>query len=141
MYDEAMDGIHQNLVMHTPKRGLQFIAELMPEKDKAGNLCVLVVATSPFSFSDVYGLRSWRREPKQDHLVCFLAGSLMLGATSTLGKHDPSFLGLADPENELENERSKRDWKSGDQLLKTCWETHRTGTYVAHLSRVTESRL
>ncbi len=27
--------------------------------------------------------RSWRLTPKQDHLVCFLGGSLMLGATRT----------------------------------------------------------
>ncbi|KAK9475249.1 glycoside hydrolase [Dipodascopsis tothii] len=56
MYDESMAGVHKKLVRKSKPRGLTFIAELDNGIDGATS-------------------------PKMDHLVCFLAGNLALGAT------------------------------------------------------------
>lgn len=69
--------------------------------------------------------RSWRLVPKQDHLVCFLGGSLMLGATTSgsLVEHVsvPPRYGELSPEG-------RRDWRVGVELIRTCMETHNTAT-------------
>jgi mannosyl-oligosaccharide alpha-1,2-mannosidase len=58
--------------------------------------------------------RAWRRERKQDHLVCFLGGLLMLGAT--MGKsYDPAAMA---------NDIDRRDWSLGQELTKTCMRTY-----------------
>ena len=68
---------------------------------------------------------SWRLVPKQDHLVCFLGGSLMLGAT-TAGAL------IADvtvpPRPEQLTPEAKRDWRVVVELIRTCMETHKTAT-------------
>lgn len=75
---------------------------------------------------------SWRREPKQDHLVCFLAGSLLLGAVSTRGGGKYEWASVPPTEEELSmgDGRAARDWKTGLDLLNTCMETHKTETYA-----------
>lgn len=62
---------------------------------------------------------------KQDHLVCFLGGSLMLGA-ATVGTRvtQPS---RPPREHEL-TDVGKRDWETGYQLIETCVDTHNTAT-------------
>ncbi|KAJ7461276.1 glycoside hydrolase [Mycena galericulata] len=78
MYENAMQGVHDALVQRTPARGVAYVAELMPGSGGG----------------DWRG--SWTLHHKQDHLVCFLAGSLMLGAT-TAGLADASPLGGSSP--------------------------------------------
>lgn len=72
---------------------------------------------------------SWRLVPKQDHLTCFLAGSLMLGAV-TAEPRVPRNKISRPPSPEQLSEEGLRDWKAGSELLKTCLHTHDTATYV-----------
>jgi hypothetical protein len=79
------------------------------------------------SISSVHFYSNWQLSPKQDHLVCFLAGSLMLGATTTgmRGSH------VSRPPNSAELTKTARaEWALGEELLKTCLETHKTATFV-----------
>ncbi|KAJ6605364.1 glycoside hydrolase family 47 protein [Mycena vulgaris] len=96
MYEDAMQGIHDHLVHKTPTRKLTYVAELIPH--------------------GADWRTSWTVQHKQDHLVCFLAGSLMLGAT-TAGARGPGA-----------SETGQRDWNTGVALLEGCMETHRTAT-------------
>ncbi|KZV93725.1 glycoside hydrolase [Exidia glandulosa HHB12029] len=106
MYDDAMAAIHDNLVQYTPKSHLLYTAEMPSSR----STCADCARRSHF-----------QKAAKQDHLVCFLGGSLMLGATD--GAHadvppTPEQLGAA----------AKRDWKAGTELIRTCMETHKTKT-------------
>ena len=62
--------------------------------------------------------------PKQDHLVCFFPGLLMLGAamTSPVAKISmpPRFHEFSD--------HGGRDWLTGVGLLETCMKVHDTQT-------------
>lgn len=58
--------------------------------------------------------------------MCFLAGSLMLGAT-TSGARSNSV--SVPPLPEELSEQGKRDWKTGVDLLETCMYTHETATW------------
>lgn len=60
-YDRAIEGIKKYLVTTSPHQGLTYVGELMGIGDQT---------------------KSPRFNPKMDHLVCFLAGSLALGATN-----------------------------------------------------------
>ena len=95
----------------------------------------VAVLTTPFLVCS-----SWRREPKQDHLVCFLAGSLLLGAVSTRDGGASEWASVPPTEEELNvgDGRAARDWKTGLDLLNTCMETHKTETYArpSHLPPV-----
>lgn len=73
---------------------------------------------------------SWRLMPKQDHLVCFIGGSLMLGATTTGASVDK--VSIPPKPHEL-TKVGLRDWKTGMELVKTCMNTHDTATYVIPL--------
>jgi len=73
--------------------------------------------------------RSWRLVPKQDHLTCFLAGSLMLGAVTTNPRVPRNRISRPPSPDQL-SEHGLRDWKSGSELLKTCLHTHDTATWV-----------
>lgn len=63
--------------------------------------------------------RSWAIEPKQDHLVCFLAGSFILGVTEG-GKRELDWHNL--DQSDLE------DYMAGTGLLETCVDTYNTAT-------------
>jgi len=106
MYDDAMTAIHNHLIQKSTKSRMTYTAELIPESDASGEV-------------------SWRLTPKQDHLVCFLAGSLMLGATRTGALVHP--VSVPPRDKEL-SPSGKRDWKTGVELLKTCMHTHDTAT-------------
>jgi len=82
MYDKAMDGLHQYLVHKTSLRGLTYIADIENKKV----------------------------EHKMDHLVCFMAGNLALGAYT-----NPDGLG---------SRRAKRDLKLGKALAYTCYQMY-----------------
>ncbi|KAF9225266.1 glycoside hydrolase family 47 protein [Gyrodon lividus] len=106
MYDTAMTGIHTYLLQLSTSSKLTYTAELIPEAGHQGEV-------------------GWRLVPKQDHLVCFLGGSLMLGATTSGAIVDhvsvPPLL------HEL-SAQGKRDWLTGVELIKTCVATHATQT-------------
>ncbi|PPQ73267.1 hypothetical protein CVT26_015225 [Gymnopilus dilepis] len=109
MYRNAMEGIHTTLVHKGVNNGLIYTAEVHPDRLPDGSI-------------------SWRLAPKQDHLVCFLGGSLMLGATTTgLVGTSVSVPPLPD---EL-TETGQRDWKLGYELIETCMDTHKTATGLA----------
>ncbi|KIY69234.1 glycoside hydrolase family 47 protein [Cylindrobasidium torrendii FP15055 ss-10] len=103
MYEESMQGLHDKLVHKTYRQGLTYIAELVPH-----GRCV----SSP----------SFQVAHKQDHLVCFLAGSLMLGAT-TVGAKKSQIPSVPPLMSEL-RATGQRDWNTGVELLETCMKTY-----------------
>ncbi|KAH9823343.1 family 47 glycoside hydrolase [Melampsora americana] len=90
MYDVAMTGIKEELVRDTPG-GLVYTGELHPA-----------------------GAGTYTYVPKQDHLVCFLGGSLMLGVTE----------GQSIEKRKEMNEDQTEDWEIGKELIKTCVDTY-----------------
>ncbi|KAG0703635.1 glycoside hydrolase family 47 protein [Suillus ampliporus] len=109
MYDTAMTGIHKHLVQRGLSSQLLYIAELNPQQTQGGGI-------------------EWRLVPKQDHLVCFLGGSLMLGATTSgaLVEHVS-----VPPRTDELTHQGERDWLTGVELINTCMATHDTQTGLA----------
>ncbi|KAH9016518.1 glycoside hydrolase [Lactarius hengduanensis] len=71
---------------------------------------------------------SWRLTPKQDFLVCFFGGNLLLSATrSGALVQDVS----VPPRLEELSEVGQRDWATGIELIRTCMDTHDTKTGLA----------
>lgn len=70
---------------------------------------------------------SWRLTPKQDFLVCFFAGNLLLSATNA-GSMVPNV--SVPPLGEELSDVGRRDWTTGIELIRTCMATHDTKTYV-----------
>ncbi|KAF8580119.1 glycoside hydrolase family 47 protein [Ramaria rubella] len=105
MYDDAMTAIHNHLLKRSMSGNLLYTSELIPERQPGGDL-------------------SWRLVPKQDHLVCFIGGSFMLGATD--GAH------VSRPPRTRELSGTQlRDWNTGVELIKTCMATHDTKTRLS----------
>jgi len=102
MYDKAMDGLHTFLVHKTHHRGLTYIADVEDRKI----------------------------EHKMDHLVCFMAGNLALGA-------------YTNPDG-LNSARAIRDLELGKALAYTCYQMyahHKSGIapeYVEFNSKKTD---
>ncbi|XP_012072098.1 mannosyl-oligosaccharide 1,2-alpha-mannosidase MNS3 isoform X2 [Jatropha curcas] len=92
MYEEAIKGVRNLLVQKSIPNGLVFVGEL-PNGPKG-------------SFS-----------PKMDHLVCFLPGTLALGATKGITKEKAMKANLLKFED-LEN------LKLAEDLAKTCFEMY-----------------
>ncbi|KAI0275367.1 glycoside hydrolase [Gloeopeniophorella convolvens] len=112
MYEDAVQAIHDHLIQKSLETGLTYTAELIPEYNSA----------------DPRGEISWRLTPKQDFLVCFFGGNLLLGATRSgaLGQ------GVSIPPRPEElSEQGKRDWATGVELIRTCIATHDTKTGLA----------
>lgn len=127
MYDDAMDAVHNHLVHKSTNTRMTYTSELIPEQNAHEEMYVTsnLSAFPPDAF--LFRDRSWRLVPKQDHLVCFLGGSLMLGATKTGALvHQVSI----PPRLDELSEQGKRDWGTGIELVKTCLDTHDTATYV-----------
>ncbi|KAI9602831.1 hypothetical protein H4Q26_002136 [Puccinia striiformis f. sp. tritici PST-130] len=97
MYDTAMTGVKEELVRMTPG-GLVYVGELHPSRS------------------------SYKFVPKQDHLVCFLGGLLMLGVT----EGERALLSM----NEVLklSESAQEDWLLGKELIKTCVNTYELST-------------
>ncbi|GLA59249.1 mannosyl-oligosaccharide alpha-1,2-mannosidase [Aspergillus tubingensis] len=89
MWEEALTGIQMHLLTSTKHSNLQYIAELP---------------------SGIGG----RLSPKMDHLVCFLPGSIAIGATEGLTEAEARRTGHWNPQKE-EQMRLARE------LTKTCW--------------------
>lgn len=92
MYEEAMKGVKHLLVRKSIPSGLIFVGEL------------------PYGASGEFS-------PKMDHLVCFLPGTLALGATKGLTKSKATKENLLSFED-LENIRL------AEELAKTCFEMY-----------------
>ncbi|KAJ6505374.1 glycoside hydrolase [Mycena sanguinolenta] len=108
MYSDAMQGVHDHLIYKTPRDHLTYIAELLP-----------------LSKSD--WKNSWVSQPKQEHLICFMAGSLMLGATTAHRRHFNEAVSVPPRMEEL-TAVGQRDWETGVAFLETCMDTHKTAT-------------
>ncbi|OCH89742.1 glycoside hydrolase [Obba rivulosa] len=106
MYDDAINGVHNHLVKKSEFDRLTYTSELIPERNRLGEV-------------------SWRLTPKQDHLVCFLGGSLMLGAVTTGAVAQPASI---PPRAEELSAQGRRDWATGIELIETCMRTHDTAT-------------
>ncbi|KAI0082165.1 glycoside hydrolase [Panus rudis PR-1116 ss-1] len=109
MYDDAMNGVLGHLVQKSQNARLTYTSELIPERNPAGEI-------------------SWRLIPKQDHLVCFFGGSLMLGAITTGAVSQNVSI---PPRPEELTPQGKRDWATGLELIETCMRTHDTATGLA----------
>ncbi|KAH8921736.1 glycoside hydrolase family 47 protein [Atractiella rhizophila] len=99
MYDEAMGGVKEHLVKITKRTNTMHTTELQPARDRRGRL----------TSQEIY---------KQDHLVCFLGGLLILGVTE--GEY------YGDEHSQI----APDDFYLGNELVKTCSMTYfqsRTG--------------
>ncbi|KAH9958979.1 glycoside hydrolase [Russula dissimulans] len=104
MYEDAVQAVHDHLIQKSLKSGLIYTAELIPER------------------------RSWRLMPKQDFLVCFFGGNLLLSATLAGGL--VSNVSVPPRAEEL-SDLGRRDWTTGIELIRTCMATHETKTGLA----------
>jgi hypothetical protein len=66
-----------------------------------------------------YICRTWQIVPKQDHLVCFLGGSFILGVTEG-GRKEVKWDKL--------DERDMEDFVVGKGIIESCMKTHETAT-------------
>lgn len=92
MYEEAMGGVKHLLVKKSEPSSLVFVGELPNGPHGAVH-------------------------PKMDHLVCFLAGNLALGATRGLTKQEAMA-------KDLLSESALQDLELAEELAKTCYEMY-----------------
>ncbi|GAA96547.1 glycoside hydrolase family 47 protein [Mixia osmundae IAM 14324] len=104
-WDHSLEVIAKTLINITPRHKLLYTQELIPQRDlKSGGINL---ATSP----------------KQDHLVAFLPGLIMLGVTEGQPDAIPADTGSFDEKQEV-------SWQIGTNLLQTFATTYfqsRTG--------------
>ncbi len=67
----------------------------------------------------ILSFRTWQIDPKQDHLVCFLGGSLILGVTEG-GRREVEWSNL--------DTRDMEDFVVGKGIIESCMKTHETAT-------------
>jgi hypothetical protein len=100
MWEEAVQGIQKHLIIPTQHAKLRIVAELP---------------------NGVGGTLS----PKMDHLVCFLPGSIALGATNGLPEAEARSLPSWNAEKDQQMELAR-------ELTKTCWGMYKvTKTGIA----------
>ena len=93
MWEQALAGIQKHLITTTKHSNLQYVAEL---PDGVGG----------------------RLSPKMDHLVCFLPGSIAIGATGGLTEAEARKLPTW-------NAEKAKQMKLARELTKTCWGMYR----------------
>jgi len=105
MYESAMEGIRQHLATSSPIDSSIWTYELVP---------ALHPHTRELGF---------RRIRKQDHLVCFFGGLLMLGVTNghTYPSYRDSKLAYLTPEEE---DTDQQNWLFGEELIQSCMDTY-----------------
>ncbi|CAO1620662.1 unnamed protein product [Sympodiomycopsis kandeliae] len=109
MYDRAVAGIKKHLIKQSSfsKPPFLFTAEIIPQMQ-------MQQQQRP----------AFRLLPKQDHLVCFLPGSMMLGAHDFGG----SIKGWPQLSEQMEAEDRptvrEEDWTVGHELLRGCMTTY-----------------
>lgn len=109
MYQQAMRGVKKHLLRRSESGKFIHTVEVQPYLN--------------------YQTRrpAFRIVPKQDHLVCFLGGSLMLGALhvqQSLPLKDRSVLSYPPTSLHLFSKLAREDWSIGHELIKTCVETY-----------------
>lgn len=92
MYEEAMKGVRHLLVRKSIPKGLVFVGEL------------------PFGSTGSFS-------PKMDHLVCFLPGTLALGATKGVTRKKAV-------ESDMLTAEDQENLKLAEDLAKTCFEMY-----------------
>jgi mannosyl-oligosaccharide alpha-1,2-mannosidase len=117
-----MEAIRGNLIQKGLNTGVTYTVEQIPSRQTDGQmyafLCGCLLGLTNIN-------RVWHLSPKQDHLVCFLGGSLMLGATTT----GANFASVSTPPLASElTETGQKDWILGTELINTCMDTHKTAT-------------
>lgn len=127
MYDDTMTAIHSHLIQQSFTTKMTYTSELVPERNRQNEMYVCLNKVYAMLLKAACVVSSWRLTPKQDHLVCFLGGSLMLGATKTGATVNK--VSIPPKLHEL-TKAGQRDWKSGVELVKTCMRTHDTATFV-----------
>ncbi|KAJ1599164.1 hypothetical protein NDA14_003239 [Ustilago hordei] len=110
MYDNALRGIKRLLTkpsVHS-KPPLMFTVELAPR----------MRATDGRPYMQLV--------PKQDHLVCFLGGAMMLGSTCTKDIFGETTKRPLPPISDVSrgDETDKEDWRLGHELVRTCMDTY-----------------
>jgi hypothetical protein len=55
MYDDAMDAIHEHLILQSTTRKITFTAELVPEQNRRGEMLVIFVSFTTNSFRSDHG--------------------------------------------------------------------------------------
>ncbi|KAF8339752.1 uncharacterized protein EI90DRAFT_3144066 [Cantharellus anzutake] len=103
MYDKAVESMNKYLITQSPTDKIMHTTEIIPQRGGRDGRSL-----------------TWRQIPKQDHLVCFIGGLFLLGATEGKGPVPPDVMSFS--ESEL------RDWKNGVGMIKGCMETHQTLT-------------
>ncbi|KAI3479386.1 hypothetical protein L1887_58591 [Cichorium endivia] len=109
MYDGALRGIKQLLTkpsVHS-RPPLMFTAELAPRRAMDGRPYMQLV-------------------PKQDHLVCFLGGAMMLGSTSDVDIFGDVAKRPLPPISDVGkgDETDREDWRLGHEFVRTCMDTY-----------------
>lgn len=103
MYEQAFDGIKSYLLGHVTAANDTFVhtVEMVPRR-----------ASNAAGFA-------WARRNKQDHLVCFLGGTMMLAASSLRpGPPAPPTTASGVPA------AFREDWRVGHELTKACVNTY-----------------
>ncbi|KAJ2916907.1 hypothetical protein MD484_g3531, partial [Candolleomyces efflorescens] len=106
MYQETMDAVRTTLLRKGVNKGNIYTFELIPDRQPDGGM-------------------NWRLYPKQDHLVCFLGGSLMLGAVRSRAFVDKVSV---PPRAEELSDVGKSEWALGYELVETCVDTYDSPT-------------
>lgn len=138
MHNEAMSGIKKILLKKSATKNLMYVSELLPRRKAEGTLyvsssCAPLVHSPDLRSSQRDGRHSesvlfsarrlatgltLRLSPsQQDHLVCFL------GATFLLGASDANTLPLP-PDESTFSESQLDDWVAGKGLIRTCVDTY-----------------
>lgn len=109
MYDHALGGIKRLLTkpsVHS-QPPLMFTVELAPRRAMDGRPYMQLV-------------------PKQDHLVCFLGGAMMLGSTSTQDIFGDASKRPLPPISDVGvgDETDIEDWRLGHEFVRTCMDTY-----------------
>ncbi|CAG7848092.1 Mannosyl-oligosaccharide 1,2-alpha-mannosidase MNS3 {ECO:0000269/PubMed:20023195} [Serendipita indica DSM 11827] len=130
LWDDAIDQIHTTLEMRTPRRNLLYIAELNPEKTTTDRcrhslLCLDISSHSLQHMETGTKARPSRVLPRR------LAHAR---AAHTRGKNgkDVPIASVPPKLGEFEDGgRAMRDWRMGEDMLRGCYETHKTKTGLA----------
>lgn len=129
MYREAAAGIKHHLLKQSEAEKLLYTSEIEPRYYRGSQRPVFITI------------------PKQDHLVCFLGGSYMLGALHTQEEErtsggDAIQVMPAYPLSALDDlsPLAQEDWTVGHELIRTCVETYR-GTKTGLAAEITMFRM